>query len=373
MKIKKLIICTFLGFVATSCIQDEALNSEASIDACSGSGNVIMTEITINTEKRSGVIDVYVPKNVDLKEETKKLKFTLPIGATITPQKPIDEIVDFTSLIYIVTSEDQKWSVPYTVEFIQKELPTTFHFEDAKLSDKKEYYIFYEGNKTQEAYLRWASGNPGFQLTGVTQNPDEYPTTQSIDRLNNEKYLKLETKSTGSFGAMVNMHIAAGNLFVGTFDLSNALKDAPKATKFGFPFYHTPTVLKGSYKFKSGNVFTEKGIPVEGKKDLCDIYAILYETTVNSDMIDGTHDFKDSGNCKLVSIARISASNQETDTWKAFNLAFEPVSGRTVNTDKLKAGRYKLAIVLSSSREGATFKGSVGSTLCVDELEIEYK
>ena len=36
MKIKTLIACFILACAATSCIQDEALNSEAAIDACTG-------------------------------------------------------------------------------------------------------------------------------------------------------------------------------------------------------------------------------------------------------------------------------------------------------------------------------------------------
>ena len=36
MKIKTLIACFILACAASSCIQDEALNSEAAIDACTG-------------------------------------------------------------------------------------------------------------------------------------------------------------------------------------------------------------------------------------------------------------------------------------------------------------------------------------------------
>ena len=77
---------------------------------------------------------------------------------------------------------------------------------------------------------------------------------------------EIRDKNTGSFGAGVNMPIAAGNLFIGKFDVSNALADALKATQFGLPFYKVPQSLKGYYKFKAGDIFTENGKPVEGKK-----------------------------------------------------------------------------------------------------------
>ena len=49
---------------------------------------------------------------------------------------------------------------------------------------------------------------------------------------------------------------------------------------------------------------------------------------------------------------------------------FEPVAGRTVDSEKLKMGKYSLAIIMSSSKDGAFFNGAVGSTLYVDELKL---
>ncbi|KAB5214168.1 hypothetical protein GAB12_25115, partial [Bacteroides thetaiotaomicron] len=46
------------------------------------------------------------------------------------------------------------------------------------------------------------------------------------------------------------------------------------------------------------------------------------------------------------------------------------VKGRVIDDTKLKNGKYKLGIVLSSSVDGAYFKGAVGSTLYVDEVEL---
>ena len=46
------------------------------------------------------------------------------------------------------------------------------------------------------------------------------------------------------------------------------------------------------------------------------------------------------------------------------------LKGRVIDDTKLKNGKYKLGIVLSSSVDGAYFKGAVGSTLYVDEVEL---
>ena len=50
MKIKTLIACFILACAATSCIQDEALNSEAAIDACTGD-DVQLANINADSKK----------------------------------------------------------------------------------------------------------------------------------------------------------------------------------------------------------------------------------------------------------------------------------------------------------------------------------
>ena len=131
------------------------------------------------------------------------------------------------------------------------------------------------------------------------------------------------------------MPIAAGNLFMGTFSVGNALTDPLKATMFGVPFEHIPTYLKGYYKYKAGEVYKdENGNIVKDKKDTWDIYAIFYETDEKTKTLDATNRF-DHPN--LISIARIE---------------------------------YNVAIVFSSSIEGDYFRGAVGSTLHIDEVEL---
>ena len=86
----------------------------------------------------------------------------------------------------------------------------------------------------------------------MAKSPTDYPTVQ-VEGGFNKKCVKLETKNTGSFGAMVKMYIAAGNLFIGNFDVSKALagqEGALKATTFGFQFYKHPKTLKGYYNTK---------------------------------------------------------------------------------------------------------------------------
>lgn len=374
MRLKNLIACLFLGFATTSCIQDEALNSEAAIDACTGT-DVQLAHINSDSKE----INIYVHKGADLSKQ--QLQFKLPVGATLKANEHYPDDVmnnyDFSndshSRTFTVTSEDGEWHSTYTVKIIPTEVPGSFHFEELLPSSNTEYDILYEfepGTSTSVSrVLQWSSGNPGFKLTSMADNRTGYPTQQITDGYRG-KGLKLTTCDTGSFGAMVKMYIAAGNLFIGSFDLANALKDPLRATKFGIQYYKRPVSLKGYYKFKAGDVYTDEGVVQKDKKDRFDIYAILYEANENSFMLDGSNSL-DLTSDKLVSIARISEEEaKETDTWTAFELPFEAVNGKSIDAAKLQNGKYKLSIVLSSSVDGAYFKGAVGSTLHIDELEL---
>lgn len=374
MKIKTLIAYFIFTCAISSCIQDEALNSEAAIDVCSGDDVQLA-----NIDADSKVINVYVNKGADLSKQ--KLEFTLPQGATIKVNTPItgdtESTYDFSeephSRKFTVTSEDGQWQPVYTVNVILAELPTLFKFEEL-LTTSSEYDTFYEFTPatSQEIskVLQWSSGNPGFKLTGMANSRIDYPTVQVANGFKG-KAVKLETRNTGDFGAMVKMYIAAGNLFIGNFDVSKALagqEGALKATTFGFQFYKHPKTLKGYYKYKAGPVYTENGQPQSGLKDRFDIYAIMYEADDNSFMLDGTN-AKTSD--KLVYLAQIKADEAlETDQWTEFSLPFERQNNKSIDEQKLQNGKYKLGIIFSSSVEGDHFKGAVGSTLYIDEVEL---
>lgn len=373
MNLRKWILMLGIGMAMTSCIQDEALNKEAAIDGCSGA-DIQLTDIN-NTEKR---ILLYVQKGADLSRQ--ELEFVLPDGAVIEAnekkQGDSGNIYDFSeddhSRTFTVTSEDGEWKAVYTIRIILTELPTTFRFEQLLEGSTSKYDILYEENEPtaigdSKKILQWASGNPGYELTSMAKDRTGYPTMLSADGYIGN-CVKLETKDTGSFGAMVKMYIAAGNLFIGNFELGDALKDAPAATKFGFKFFKRPMRLTGYYKYKAGSVFTESGQPNASRKDRFDIYAIFYEASDNAFMLNGSNALTHPS---LVAVARISEEEaREADNWTRFDIPFEMKAGKTIDEKKLANGEYKLGIVFSSSFDGAYFNGAVGSTLYIDEVEL---
>ena len=371
MKIKSVIAGIMLCLAVTSCIQNEALNVEAAIDGCSGSDIqqclIDPNEFTVQLYA-SGAAD---PSKINI-------NFNLPAGASIVPVQRFTEdgintynFKDENPRLFKVTSEDGAFSAIYTIRLWQTEMPFTYDFET--LSSDNPYHKFTEDNPSSGTIIRrleLASGNPGFELTKMAKAPDGCPTVQVNGGVDGGKCVKLETKDTGSFGSMVKMYIAAGNLFIGSFEVGQALSgNAMKATHFGFPFFYYPLRLEGWYKYKAGPTFSSKGKPVEGRKDECDIYGVLYETDDNVQFLDGSTSLNSPN---IVALARNIKELPETDIWKQFNFKFEPQNGKSIDPDKLGKGIYKLAIVFSSSVDGAKFEGAVGSTLYIDKVTIAH-
>lgn len=364
------LLALLIGLFFSSCVKDEALNAEADIETASISPEFLLNAPIISNNK----ITFRVSKSLDLTQVAPN--FTLTKGATIVPAN--GTVRDFSQgpLVYRVTSESQNWSKIYTVEFINAEISTIYHFETFReevggFYGADYYHTIYEMgvNKDGEEVklFDWASGNPGYVLTdGDPDNakkPGDFPTSVTKDGFIGHG-VKLTTLSTEPLGPMMGSPLAAGNLFLGVFDLSTAVSKPLKGTKFGYDFNYEPTVFRGFFKYTKGKDFQinnkEKN---KLKEDRWDAYAILFEADTN-DFLYGDHDFIDE---KIVSIARVPEElKKETNTWTLFEIPFTYVEGKHYDSSK----KYKLAIVFSSSEEGSLFNGAIGSTLYIDEVEI---
>lgn len=360
-----------VGLTAVSCIKEEALNSEADIESCVFAEDVLNRDPVIENDK----VTLILKKGTDLTALSPQ--FTLTPGATISPASGTTR--DFTTpQYYEVTSEDRQWKKQYRVKATTSSITTTvFRFENARMNNSGKYQIFYETDDAGKEVLSWASGNPGFALTGAGGSYTDYPTYQSGIGYKG-KCLALTTRRTGSFGSKVNMPIAAGNLFLGTFDVLNALSNPLTSTKFGMPFDYVPTALQGYYKYKSGEMFYEldksaedRLKPVPGRKDRFNIYAVFYESTDDLKTLDGTNALAED-NPNILAVAQIGEA-EEAQEWTPFEIEFVFRPGKQVDPEKLAQGKYSITIVFSSSIRGDYFEGAPGSTLCIDEVTLGYK
>jgi len=275
-----------------------------------------------------------------------------------------------------VKSEDGTFFKTYNVTFT---IPPAFEscgFEQTSWdNDNHNYQTLLQEGPDGSTYTQfWDSGNAGYKLTGMGRSPEDYPTSFPIDPETGSRVAKLVTRDTGNFGIMTRpkMPIAAGNLFIGTFNVNKAMRFPREATQFGLPIVNRePLTLSGRYKYTAGAEMLDKDKkPLPEKHDTADIYAVLYEVDPENVVPLNGDDVLSSE--RIVLMARIDNPG-EPQEWTDFSENFRPMNGKTVDPYRLSHNGYALAVVMTSSRQGAYFEGAIGSTLYVDDLRIVWK
>lgn len=358
----------------TSCFKDEPLNAEADIEAAylsSAAKDMFFNEedTFVSVPYNTSDVVFHVRQSADVSALAPQFRITE--GAAISPAS--GTVGNFNEPVkYTVTSQDGQWKRVYNVSFKKETRQVSdvvaFDFENYRLDETGKYYEWYETFDNGEAYNYWATGNPGFAIPMGSAKKEDYPSTVLEDGYEG-KGVKLTTLSTGAFGAILDRRIAAGNLFAGEFDLPNAIVETLKATRFGRLFVSKPLKFTGYYKYRQGDTYQdEKGNPVAGKKDMGTIYAILYRNTDNQGQPVVLFGDNIQTSSQIVAKA-IVEDFHPTEDWTAFSVDFKYLKDFDFNI--LTSNGYNLAVVCSSSQDGAYFRGAVGSTLCVDKLRIE--
>ncbi len=288
------------------------------------------------------------------------------------------QLVDFSEeqiREFRIVSQDGKWARMYKINIVHDAAPEREHFfmnvtfDHFGLNSTGKYHVWYGAEENSISYDQWATGNPGFNLSKSSAKVEEYPTVGVAEGgVDGGPYVKLETRDTGAFGRMVNMRLAAGNLFIGTFDVANALKDAMAATRFGLPFKHKPIKVTGWYKFKAGEQFQNRQGQKVDRTDQPDIYCVMYhnqDSEGNQVLLYGDDVLSSKA---IVGLARITGV-VETDEWTQFEMAVE--YSQELDDNLLENNGYSMTLSMASSIEGASFEGAPGSIFCVDNVVIE--
>lgn len=374
MKISRLIpmtvIVALLAVVTSSCIEKEPLNTECDIEKAFLPDESMLVRPAEIDDKQSTV--TFIVKNY-VSVEALAPEFQITPGATISPES--GTVQDFADgpVKYLITSEDGEWQKVYEVT-IKHDDPIALKYGFEYVRDVAAnnsggiYEEFIQPSETDPAVINmvWASGNAGFAIMNGSKGPKTYPTFQVAEGYVG-KCAELITRSTGTFGSMVGMPMAAGNLFIGQFDPQNAVQKPLEATHFGTSFYYVPIGLRGYYKYTPGEKFMQlvnrKPVEVPGRVDECDIYAVFYERTEDMEYLDGNNVLSED-NPNIIAIARLGENERKgAADWTYFDLEFEYRHGKGLDPEKLENGVYALAVVMTSSIEGASFSGAVGSTI----------
>lgn len=391
MKQSRLIVAALsMSCITTlsSCFKEEPLNAECDIEQAyiHADNKILLNSLFTNPSDTL----------VNVQSDQTNIEFTMRPFATLTKQAPIFRLTpgatispesgslqDFSKgpVTYTVTSEDKQWSRTYQVSIKkgQTAMPNEieFEFEDAYIS--KGYYNWQEnwnGNKLDI----WATGNSGFKMSNSSSKPEKYPTVM-IENGHRGKGVQLTTRRTSGLADAVKKPIAAGNLFIGQFDATDALFDAMKATKFGHPFCFSakPAKLEGWYKYQAGENFTDKNMKPLDRHDYGTIYAVLYENIDEKGNAVLLYGDNVQTSKQIVALALVGETQDDngkvaignTPEWHHFSVDFE--YKKTIDPIKLKNGGYSLAIVSSSSSDGANFLGAVESTLWIDSFKLICK
>ncbi|MBR4830024.1 MAG: PCMD domain-containing protein [Muribaculaceae bacterium] len=299
-------------------------------------------------------------------------QFTLSPGATVNPESGSVQDFSHGPVSYTVTSQDGKWQRHYRVSVVPTliSVPDTlfFNFEHYSLETASQRYYTWQ-NTLPDGTLGndWATANPGYRISMSSAKPEDYPTTPLIEGFDGAAVC-LTTRDTGPFGKMANKRLAAGNMFLGSFDIRIAMSDHLHATRFGIPFTSKPDRFTGYYTFEPGDWVQDfYGNPIEGRTDSASVYAVFYrnhDAEGNEAVLYGDNVLSSD---LIVAVANIGYV-APTPQWTAWDVKFEY---REPIDNQLLANRgYSLAIVFSSSASGGDFIGAIGSQLCVDKVRL---
>ena len=323
------------------------------------------------------------------------LRFKLTSGATIyaingdQQYTPCDDLaLDYTdgqSHTFMVQSQNNQSHKLYTIAFSSVGLPvehidgkaiSSFHLESFALNSEikvPHYYEWEERNEAGETLMTWCSANGGFGIAKSNSDAMDYPTYPCEGIEEGTYGVALTTRSTGAIAAMMNMRLAAGNFFIGDFNIVTALRAPRESTHFGVPHNYKPIKFSGYMSYQAGESYQDEDGNIIDYPDSCDIYTILYrnyDDEGNAYHLDGDN-VGDSP--YIVAKARIPAELRAgTDgVWTRFEIDYDYDYPLGFDQNVLDAYGYSLTIVASSSTDGAFFRGAPGSTLKIDELTIE--
>ena len=251
--------------------------------------------------------------------------------------------------------------------------PVTFTTEEATTLPNGNMDDWYKSGKTwypvsESDYSTsgsfWDSSNPGTTTgAGALVNVNPTQGNSSIVHTSGGKSAELKSQYASAFGigkfAVASLYSGKFNSLVGT----NGAK-----IDFGQKFASRPTGLHGWFRYTSGKIDyrgdnTPAGLGEKGTDDLCSIYMALAKAPHQLHNTDTStfFDFENDDNIiaygELPDAEAVSTNNE----WKEFNveLKYKDITPQTA---------YYLIIVCSSSKYGADFNGTTGSSMYIGDL-----
>lgn len=336
----------------SSCIKPPIANPEADIESFIIPDAAKEAEVFIDQANRK--IHLYLTREAFLHGVVPEI--ITSEGATVTPASG-DSLHFGKAVFYTVTAANGVNKKTYEI-LVSTPGSWYFDFENWGLHAVQQY----EFPETEGSTSFWATANGGVALAGVSKNPESYPTRSTSESYSGTKAAALVTLPGTSLSKTMGIHLFAGSLFTGVFDIAISLSEPLKASQFGQPFHDgKPIRFTGYYKYQSGNTYQdENGNPIPGRKDSCSLYAIVFKGTERVTALEIDND------PRIIARADIQDGSDRT-SWTYFDIPFEYTSDLDINTP------FMVAIVASSSKNGAAYQGATGSRLLLDQLQIVHE
>ncbi|MBC9933340.1 PCMD domain-containing protein [Chitinophaga qingshengii] len=353
MRLRKLCYVAVLAGSMQACIKDAPINPEADIETFTFDKSQMASDVFI--DQANGAIMLYLTP--DAYEKGIAPRLTLSAGATVTPAS--GDSLRFNTADthqYVVTSANGLNKKTYKVEVVNIGV-WKWDFEKWMLNAKDKYQYVINDDST----VFWSSGNPGIALSGVPKDPKEYPLRATTEAYHGAYAAEMVTRKGTALSNLVGIKLFAGSLFLGVFESKNALFEPLKATQFGQPYIGQPLRFTGYYKYTPGANYQDKsGTIIPGMIDSCSIYAVLY---TGSSRLDATNIHNSD---RIIGTAYLPDGSAR-ENWTRFDIPF--VLKRQVSSKE----KLMMAIVASSSKDGDSYKGAIGSRLVLDNLEIVHQ
>lgn len=343
---------SFLLFA--SCEKGEPLNKEADITSIALYGGSDYSKLLVFADgDLKENLNLFVPDVDDVSDL--KVVINVSEGATLTP--PSNKSYDFTNgMVFTVLSEDKEWQRKYNIT-IDSTSNLSFDFED--------WNVVTSGGSSFMEPEGWTSANKGVQIL-ITTLGIEYPTYRTEDAYSGNYALEM-TSRFGKLGGGMIPPLISGSAFLGNFNTNYLMSDNLMCAEFGVPFNYNgvnkPKKLRAALKYTPGPSFTdEKGLPVEGKTDSFSFYAVIFcgdepltarnmnqsDRIIAKAIIDGTQSINEY---------TVVEADFDYDSYLGYFPDDKPI---------------QISIVAGSSAEGDYYRGAVGSTLTVDDVEILF-
>ncbi len=353
-----IIIFLAITVILSSCVADDffGLSSFGEIKEIEVANQAGQARI----DSKNKAIQLDIPGGVPLDQLEVQV---LTISTFAKSEVEVGDIVDLREdLTITVTAEDGTktiWTVEAFVASSTPQLPNS----DFQLWHQVNAGYFEPGE--DQSSTIWGTGNPGGAIL------DKIATTP-VEIENGNNAARLVTLDNGFVGQIAGTPITAATIYTGRFDPDNIdLNDPRAAVVLGTLFSGRPKAFKLRYQYRPGVENKDRQGNSLSYGDELDIYLFLEVRTGNKAKRLATGWFRSGEEKSEMTDLEVPLVYGPLDS--SFPSELLPVDG-FVPADSLEfALPTHLSFLATSSFEGASFAGAVGSELVIDDLELIYE